>query len=67
MCKKNDADAMKQALADFVETIEATGGVRKTREGHFVPVGDEDWIDLGEAYAKACSALGRKLKAKRRR
>ncbi len=51
---------MINALAEFCDTIEDTGGVKKDDKGYHVPVADEDWIDLGEAYMRACDALGRK-------
>lgn len=47
--------ALEQALRAFVSTIDATGGLNA--EGN--PVADEDWIDLGDAYAEACEVLGR--------
>lgn len=52
------------ALQIFIEAIEATGGVFKDRKGYFVPVADEDWIDLGEAYVEACHALDEPPKIK---
>jgi hypothetical protein len=54
----------KAALEEFVSAIEVTGGVKADPEGSglHVPVGDEEWVDLGEAYLKACAALGRKPK-----
>lgn len=45
-------------LLEFVQAIEATGGVMVDHKGYHVPVADKDWIDLGEAYLKACEALG---------
>ncbi len=57
MAKKRDDKVM--ALASLCSTIEATGGVRKLEDGLYAPVGDEDWIDLGEAYLDACLALDR--------
>jgi hypothetical protein len=47
------------ALLDFIHTVEATGGVRPMGDGTFAPVGDLEWIDLGEAYVKACRACHR--------
>ncbi len=47
------------ALEEFVKAIDATGGVRRDDHGYPVPVADEDWIDLGAAYEKACAALER--------
>lgn len=51
---------MMNALATLCDAIENTGGVKKDDKGYHVPVADEDWIDLGEAYMRACGALGRK-------
>ena len=48
-----------QALTEFVEAIEATGGVAKDDSGLLAPVADPEWVDLGEAYASACRAIGR--------
>jgi len=61
---KRKIDKMRAALRDFTGAIEATGGVTASPEdeGYTVPVADEDWIDLGEAYLKACEALGKKPK-----
>ena len=50
----------QQALKAFVDAIDATGGVRRQSDGCYVPVADEDWIDLGDAYLDACIALDRK-------
>jgi len=47
-----------EALADFVSAISVTGGVKTDRNGYRVPVCDPEWVDLGEAYVKACDALG---------
>lgn len=52
-------ERLASALTKFCETIEITGGVRRTRKGHYEPVGDPSWIDLGDAYIEACGALGR--------
>lgn len=48
------------ALWNFCDVIDNTGGIKKDDKGYHVPVADEDWIDLGEAYMRACDALGRK-------
>ena len=47
---------MADALNAFVKTINATGGVIADDFG-FAPAGDQDWLDLGLAYAQACEAL----------
>lgn len=43
----------------LISTIEATGGVIAYENGTFGPVGDPDWIDLGDAYVSACQEAGR--------
>lgn len=48
----------KQVLADLCATIDAAGGVLY-RDGLAAPLGDPEWIDLGEVYLEACAALGR--------
>ena len=52
-------EAIKSALVSFCDDIEMTGGVGINAKGNHFPLGDEDWIDLGETYIKACKALGR--------
>jgi hypothetical protein len=54
---------VKKALREFVDAINATGGVTTDRKGYTVPVADQEWIDLGDAYDKACEALGVKPQA----
>ena len=56
---KSKRKDLEQALAQFVEAIEATGGVAREVSGLLAPVADPEWVDLGEAYARACAALGR--------
>ena len=46
------------ALRQFVDTINATGGLVVNDAGETAPAADEDWIDLAEAYLAACEALG---------
>jgi hypothetical protein len=53
------ADATTTALLAFVTTIESAGGVTTDSQGHTVPVADDEWIDLGDAYLQACKALRR--------
>lgn len=48
---------VRSALLAFIDTIEGTGGVLETRTGLYRPVGDEEWIDLGETYVCACKVL----------
>lgn len=50
-------NAMKSALEQFVEAINATGGITEDGDGYTVPVADEEWIDLGDAYVSATMAL----------
>ena len=57
-----DAAKIKGALLQFVDCVDATGGVSKDGKGYTVPVADGEWIDLGEAYLAACVALGREPK-----
>jgi hypothetical protein len=54
-----DQAAMRPALDAFIETIEATGGCVRNEDGLVSPEGDPDWIDLGDAYVRACTAIGR--------
>jgi hypothetical protein len=49
----------EDGLIGFFQAIESTGGVIKLKTGCHVPVGDEEWIDLGEAYLAACAAFDR--------
>lgn len=48
--------AMFDVIKQFIDTIDATGGVRIVDDGT-APVADEDWIDLGDAYMTACRAI----------
>ena len=57
---ENRVNTLENALGKFIETIENTGGIKTDRKGATVPVGDEDWADLGLAYLNACATLGRK-------
>jgi putative heme degradation protein len=52
------ARKMESALQLFVDAINATGGVVAVG-CEFVPAGDKEWFDLGDAYTKACEALGK--------
>jgi hypothetical protein len=51
----------REALLNFVTTIEAAGGIQKRGDGVLEPMGDTEWTDLGDAYECACQALGRAL------
>ncbi len=48
----------KTAAQQLVSAIDATGGLVAFEGGRFAPEGDDDWIDLGEAYLAACNELG---------
>lgn len=60
--KQTRLAAADRALSLLIRTIEGTGGVIQTEEGHLVPWADPDWIDLGEAYRLACESFGREPK-----
>lgn len=53
---------LASALETFCETVENTGGVALGPKGGTFPVGDREWLDLGEAYVEACRVLGRPVK-----
>ena len=46
------------AAQQLIDTIHATGGIARDRKGNYVPVMDEDWIDLANAYLQACEEKG---------
>lgn len=48
----------ESVLKQFINTIEATGGLVKFPNGDLAPCADHDWIDLADAYVAACEALG---------
>lgn len=50
----------EKALREFVETVNATGGLIINDAGENVPAGANDWPDLATAYLSACAALGEK-------
>ncbi len=52
------ATKIKSALGAFVNTINATGVVVNPDSSFVAPVADEEWLDLGLAYTKACEVLG---------
>jgi hypothetical protein len=54
------------ALEEFVDTINATGGVFTDLKGLVCPRGDEEWCDLGTAYLNACTVLKRRPKIDRK-
>ena len=49
----------KEALWEFIDTVEDAGGVVWEPSCGWAPEGDPAWTDLGDAYAQACRALGR--------
>jgi hypothetical protein len=49
---------LDNALTQFFDTIESTGGVTKSAKGLYEPGGDPDWVDLGEAYVNLAEAVG---------
>jgi hypothetical protein len=51
----------RKALEQFVRTVEATGGVIRSESGCYEPLGDPEWIDIGDAYVEACAVLGREV------
>ena len=58
-------DAVRAALHEFIKTIEATGGCVRDEGDTVVPAGDPDWLDLADAYLRACKALGRAPRIRR--
>ena len=60
--KESDPEGLEKAVMDFVETVEATGGVIHYADDSYGPICDTDWLDLGLAYVRCCRALGRKPK-----
>jgi hypothetical protein len=51
----------RKVLEQFVRTVEAAGGVMRSESGCYEPLGDPEWIDIGDAYAEACAVLGREV------
>lgn len=58
--KTPKSDNLRDSLVDFVRCITDTGGVKEDKLGMKHPVADPTWTDLGDAYVKACGALGMK-------
>jgi len=56
---KAPEDPVRAVLEEFVEAVEATGGVNRHDAITVAPCADESWTDLGDIYLKACEALGR--------
>ena len=50
--------AATELLEEFLSCIESTGGIKRDEDGHYVPVADPSWIDLGELYLEVCGAAG---------
>jgi hypothetical protein len=70
-CGKPDPEpeSLRSALDAFIATIENTGGLMNVgpeeptpRIDCLVPVADETWTDLADAYLNACKVLGRQPK-----
>lgn len=53
------SEEAKKALEEFVNTVDATGGIVRDPKGLYAPVESDEWFDLGNAYIMACKALGR--------
>jgi hypothetical protein len=45
----------KDSAQILIDTINATGGLLEFSDGTYAPLGDPEWIDLGEAYLVACA------------
>lgn len=54
--------SFRRVLEQLVSTVEDTGGVYHDKKGLYQPLGDREWIDLGDIYVQACRALGREPK-----
>lgn len=53
---------IEAALRQFVECIDATGGLVRQDNCppiQYAPNADQDWVDLADVYLVACEALGR--------
>jgi len=60
--KSPNRHRMRAVLEDFIDDINDTGGVSIDRMGLARPMGDPDWIDLGQTYLRACGVLSIKPK-----
>jgi hypothetical protein len=58
--ERDTAGAFK-LLDKFAELIEATGGVLMDA-GVYIPMADEEWVDMGELYVEVCGFLKREPK-----
>jgi hypothetical protein len=56
---KTKKPTLREALAEFIECVETAGAVRRDRLGNYHPGADDTWTDLGDAYVRACYALGK--------
>lgn len=54
---ENTLTAEQKALKQFVDTIDATGGLVKFDDGTFGCAADPEWIDLADAALTAKKAL----------
>lgn len=52
--------AAANACRRLIRTVEATGGLLMFESGQTAPAGDEDWLDLADAYQAACEAMGQR-------
>ena len=52
-------ESMRSVLMQFVDCIDATGGVVMLPDGVDGCVGDPEWLDLAQAYMAACELLKR--------
>lgn len=49
---------MATVLREFIDSIEATGGVVQGADGVCYPRADPTWTDLGSIYLNACEVAG---------
>lgn len=48
---------LRRTLQQFVDTIEATGGVESNGDWEHAPAQAPEWLDLGLAYVRAVRVL----------
>lgn len=46
-------------LMEFINDIDAAGGITVNSDGVEAPVGDPNWTDLAQTYRKACEAMNK--------
>ena len=49
--------SLEAVLNDFIDVIDAAGGIYRDRNNNPCPVGDPAWSDLGDTYLRACRVL----------